>query len=330
MTSTMRQVVHRRTGDPATVVEVAEVPVPGPGDGELLVRLEAAPINPAELLMFEGRYGYGVSRPRLPRRAGIEGVGVVVGGATDLVPPGTRVALLGVPGLWSDFMVVPAGAAFPLPADGDPLQQAMGLLNPQAVLMLLEDHRTLAPGDAVVQNAANSAFGRVLDAVGARRGLTVVNVVRSATAAASLGDRARGPVLVDGEDLADRVRAAVEGRPVRLAVDAVAGEATDRLARCLDADGVVALYGLLSGRPAVIDPALVVFHGVRLEGYWTPRSRAARTPEQRRRVLREAYEVFRSGAFVVPVEATYGLADVAEALRHAGRGGRTGKVLLTR
>jgi NADPH:quinone reductase-like Zn-dependent oxidoreductase len=326
----MRQVVQRRTGVPAEVVEIDEVPVPEPGPGELLVSLDAAPVNPAELLMFEGSYGYGPTRPALPRKAGIEGVGTVVGGATDRVPEGTPVALRGVSGLWSDFMVIPADSALVLPADADRHQLSMGLVNPMAVLLLLEDHVALSAGDVVVQNAANSGFGRVLDAIGARRGLTVVNVVRSQAAADSLAGSAQGAVLVDGPDLQQQVAEATGGRLARLAVDAVGGSATNRLAHCLQTGGVVSLYGLLSGEPAVVDLDVVIFNDVRLEGYWTPRSLGRRTPEEVQRVLADALELLGSGAFHVPVEATYALSDVAEALRHAGRGGRSGKVLLTR
>jgi NADPH:quinone reductase-like Zn-dependent oxidoreductase len=326
----MRQVVQRRTGVPVEVVEIDEVPVPEPGPGELLVSLDAAPVNPAELLMFEGAYGYGTSRPTLPRKAGIEGVGTVVGGATDLVAEGTPVALRGVAGLWSDYMVIPAESAFVLPADADRHQLSMGLVNPMAVALLLEDHVALTAGDVVVQNAANSGFGRVLDAIAARRGLTVVNVVRSQAAADSLAGSATGAVVVDGPDLPDQVAERTGGRLAALAVDAVGGSATNRLARCLGTGGVVSLYGLLSREPAVIDLELVVFNDVRLEGYWTPRSMGRRTPEERQRVLAEALDLLSSRAVHVPVEAIYGLSDVVAALRHAGRGGRTGKVLLTR
>jgi trans-2-enoyl-CoA reductase len=199
-----------------------------------------------------------------------------------------------------------------------------------AVALLLEDHVALTAGDVVVQNAANSGFGRVLDAIAARRGLTVVNVVRSQAAADSLAGSATGAVVVDGPDLPDQVAERTGGRLAALAVDAVGGSATNRLARCLGTGGVVSLYGLLSREPAVIDLELVVFNDVRLEGYWTPRSMGRRTPEERQRVLAEALDLLSSRAVHVPVEAIYGLSDVVAALRHAGRGGRTGKVLLTR
>ncbi|TQS46135.1 zinc-dependent alcohol dehydrogenase family protein [Cryptosporangium phraense] len=324
----MRQVVQRRTGVPWEVAEVDHVPVPQPGPGEVLIKLVAAPINPAELLMFEGRYGYGETVPPLPRKAGIEGVGEVAGGATDVLPLGTPVALLGVDGLWSDYCVLPAAAALTLPADVDRYQLAMGLVNPQAVLLLLEDHVPLGPGDWIVQNAANSAFGRILDAIAYRRGHRVVNVVRSEKAAASLRE-ARGPVVVDGPDLTERVLDATGGARPRLAVDAVGGAATGRLGHTLEPGGVISNYGLLSGEPCQVDAELIVFHGVRLEGYWTPRSMAARSDEQRAAVFKDAFELLATGAFDVPVEATYSLDDVAEALRHSARGGRAGKILVT-
>jgi mitochondrial enoyl-[acyl-carrier protein] reductase / trans-2-enoyl-CoA reductase len=330
VTATMRQVVQRRTGVPADVVEVDEVPVPEPGPGELLVSLDAAPVNPAELLMFEGAYGYGETRPALPRKAGIEGVGTVVGGATDRVPAGTPVALRGVAGLWSDYVVIPADSAFVLPANADRHQLSMGLVNPQAALLILEDHVALTQGDVVVQNAANSGFGRVLDAIAARRGLTVVNVVRSQEAADSLVGSATGAVVIDGPDLQEQVADRTGGRLASLAIDAVGGSATNRMAHCVNTGGVVSLYGLLSGEPAVIDLDVVIFNDVRLEGYWTPRSVARRTREQMQQVFDEAFELLSAGAFHVPVEATYGLSDVAAALRHAAQGGRRGKVLLTR
>jgi NADPH:quinone reductase-like Zn-dependent oxidoreductase len=206
----------------------------------------------------------------------------------------------------------------------------MGLVNPQAALLILEDHVTLTDGDVVVQNAANSGFGRVLDAIAARRGLDLVNVVRSQAAADSIAGSAKGAVVIDGPDLQEQVADRTGGRLARLAIDAVGGSATNRMAHCVDTGGVVSLYGLLSGEPAVIDLELVIFNDVRLEGYWTPRSMGRRTQEQVQRVLAEAFDMLKSGAFHVPVEATYGLSDVAAALRHAGRGGRRGKVLLTR
>jgi NADPH:quinone reductase-like Zn-dependent oxidoreductase len=326
----IRQVVHRRFGQPSLVAEIDTVTLPELGPTDVLVDLAYAPIHPAELLMFTGRYGHGPTRPVLPRRAGIEGVGLVSGGATELLPLGTPVALVGIDGVWSDQFVLPAAQAIALP-DSVPLKQlSMALANPQSVLLILEDFVELKPGDWVIQNAANSGFGRILRAVCAQRQIAVVNVVRSAAAAEQLLRAGVGDVLIDGPDLASEVAALTGGNPPVFAVDAVGGAATNRLAGCLASGGVVANYGLLSGKPCELDSELCVFNDVRLAGFWTPRSLLRRTPQARAEVTRRAVNLLNDGAFEVPVEQTYGLADIAAALDHSDRPGRSGKILLTR
>lgn len=327
MTATSRQVLHRQFGAPAAVAEIQEVTTPKVGRGQVLVALEVAPINPAELLMFEGTYGYGPSIPQLPRLAGIEGVGRVIQGSPDC-PAGTLVGLLG--GVWRDFFVLPEENLIVLPQDIPIEQLALGMLNAQTALLLLEDFVNLSSGDWLVQNAANSAVGRVLDGIATRRGVQVVNVVRSEAAASELRKSTSSPVLTDGSDLPQRVTDLTGRGGARLAIDAIGGQATNRLARSLTEEGTVVNYGLLSGEACALDPALCIFHGVTLKGFWLPRSLATRTPQHRSAVMAETIALIQGGAFAIPVEATYPLDQVQIALKHAARAGRHGKVLLTR
>ncbi|MHB1592926.1 MAG: zinc-dependent alcohol dehydrogenase family protein [Streptosporangiaceae bacterium] len=328
MTATMRRVVQRRYAPPAEAVDIDEVPAPAPGPGEVLVTLEAAPVNPAELLMLEGKYGYGPSVPALPRAAGIEGVGRVVTG-TAHCPAGALVALLGG-GVWSELIVLPEDGLVRLPDHVPAEQLALGILNAQTALLLLGDYPAVGPGDWIVQNAGNSAVARTLDAVASRRGIRMINVVRTETAAVDVRAGTSSPVLLDGPDLPGRVAALAGGDRVPLAVDAVGGDATGRLARCLSAGGTVVSYGLQSGRPCELDPALAIFHSVTLTGFWVPRSFASRSPDQARAVLADALSLIAMQAFTIPVEAAYPIAEVRAALEHAARSGRRGKVLLTR
>lgn len=326
MTVVTHRVVQRRYGPPASAVDVDQIPAPVPGPGEVLVALEAAPVNPAELLMLEGKYGYGPSVPPLPRPAGIEGVGRVVGGTTRC-PEGTLVALLG--GSWRELAVLPEDEVIPLPDHVQVDQLALGILNAQTALLLLGDFPQVQTGDWIVQNAGNSAVARALDAVAAQRGIRVINVVRTEEAAASVRSGTSSPVLVDAEDLSERTGELTARGQVPLAVDAVGGSATGRLARCLSPGGTVVSYGLLSGRPCELDPALAIFHGVSLSGFWVPRSLAARGPDEAKAVLAEALTLIAGQAFTIPVEATYPLTEVRAALEHAARPGRRGKILLT-
>ena len=326
MIDVRRVIQHSAADEPDVTVERVQIAEPGPR--EVLVQLAYAPIHPAELLMLQGRYGHGDTKPTLPRNAGIEGVGVVVGGATGELALGTPVTLIGIDGVWSDYFVLPVDGLLSLPADGDLQQLSMAVANPLSALLLLSDFVDLHAGDWVIQNAGNSAFGRIVEAVCADRGINVVNVVRSAAAAEQIpGARV---VEIAGPDLPERVRAHAGRRLPQLGVDAIGGPATAELARCLASGGVIACYGLLSGQPCELPVELCVFHDIRLAGFLTQRSMARRTPEQQVAVRDEAVRLVTGATAYLPVEQVYPLDEVAKAVEHAGRPGRAGKILLSR
>jgi NADPH:quinone reductase-like Zn-dependent oxidoreductase len=329
MDAVSRRARQLAVGDPASVVALEQVPVPVPTDGEIVVELVAAPINPAEILMLQGAYGYGPTVPPLPRDLGIEGVGRVVGGATEIVPVGTLVSLIGAGGIFGDYTVLPAGAVVRVPEDIDAEMFALTFVNIQSVLLMLTGW-DLAPGTWVIQNAANSGYGRLLDAVAEQRGIHVVNVVRSASAREEIVGTARGPVVVDGDDLCAAVLAATGGQHPRVAVDAIGGGATGRLAETLEKGGLVVMYGLLSGESPRVDTRLIVFHGIRLEGFWMPHAIAAAAPDVRATLVADAVDVMRTADVTVPVVSRYPLSEVGAAIAHAARGARGGKVLVTR
>lgn len=323
-----RIVVQHALGDPAQALRIEREAVPEPGPGEVLVELVLAPINPAELLMLRGQYGYWDTVPPVPRRTGVEGVGRVVGGAVDVVPEGTEVLLSGLPPVMADYRVAPADRLVALPPGAEAEQAAVSFINLQCVLLNLR-HPSLQREGWLIQNAANSAYGRAVDKVAHRKGYRVVNVVRSEQAAAELADAA-GPVVVDGPDLRERVLEQTAGAEPTLALDAVAGASTGRLADTLAAGSTVLTYGLLSGQPCSVDTRLVVFRGITLAGFWLPQARAETPSELLGQISREALDLAAEGVAAVPVAARYGLDDAVRAFEHADRSGRNGKIVVVR
>lgn len=322
-----------RFGDPAEVLEVVDGgPAPAPGPGEARLRFVAAPVNPSDLLTVRGRYG---TRPELPATPGYEGVGRVdaVGEGVAHLAPGDRVLLTAVRGTWRSSATVPAARLFPLPA-ADPLQLAMLTANPLTAILMLERFVALAEGDWVIQNAANSGVGFAVLAAARERGLRTVNVVRRAEVGEELRAHGADLVVVDAPDLAPRVRDALDGAgaaprtAVRLALDAVGGQATARLARCVADGGAVVSYGSLSEEPCVVDARETIFRDVSLRGFWLTRWIAGAAPGELARVFGAAGRMVAEGRLRVPVEATYPLSRAREACAHAGRAGRGGKVLL--
>src|SRR5829696_1886890 len=93
MQVTMKALQIKTFGKPTMVPELIESDPPEPATGQVLVALEAAPINPSDLLLIRGRYGH---RPALPAALGTEGVGRIVslGSAVDPVRMGERVLIL--------------------------------------------------------------------------------------------------------------------------------------------------------------------------------------------------------------------------------------------
>lgn len=327
----IKAVRYSQFGKAHEVAELIDLPDPGPpGAGEVRVDVEASPINPADLLQFEGKYG--AAPPPLPVMAGGEGVGIVraVGAGVTHLKPGDRVLLLFAGrGNWRTALNAKAAKLFALPA-ADPLQLAMLTVNPPTALLMLERFAKLAPGDWVLQNAANSGVGHNVIVLARRRGLRSINVVRRASLVAELKALGADEVLLDGPDLPARV-AAVTGAAhlPRLAIDAVAGGATGRLARCLGEGGVVVNYGMLSDHPCEMPPGDVVFRDISLRGFWLARWFATVTPEEMRETYGQLVSLIADGTIHVAVEATYPLTQAREALAHAAREGRRGKVLIT-
>lgn len=325
----MKVMQFSRFGIPHEVVELVEVDAPGaPGPGRVNVQVLASPINPADLLNMEGRYG--AEQPPLPMTQGAEGVGRVtaVGEGVDNVKVGDLVTPP-ARGLWREQVQGPARGLVPLPAEADLLQLAMLRANPATAWLMLTKYVTLEAGDFVIQNAANSAVGRHLIRLARASGWKSVNVVRRPELVAELTELGADVVLVDGPDLAERVAEATGGNLPKLAIDAIGGSAVQRLAQATADRGTVVNYGLLSGEPLMIDARETVFRDITVRGFWLAPWFTEATPQEIGETYRFLSEKVVSGDLFVPVEATYDLSQVADALRHAAREGRDGKIIIT-
>jgi trans-2-enoyl-CoA reductase len=324
----MKIVQFKSFGKGHEVASVVEVDDPGaPGEGEVLVDVEAFPINPVDLLTLAGTYA---SRPGLPAVPGSEGLGrvVMVGAGVTHVAPGDRVLLMGREN-WMQRKRLKAGEILPIGVDADPLQLSMLKINPATALLMLKRYRRLGTGDWLIQNAANSGVGTVLIRLANADGVRSVNVVRRNELVAPLKSLGADVVLVDGPDLAARVREATQRADIALGIDAVAGHATGRMAECLAEGGVVVNYGLLSGEPCAIDPHQVVFRQISLTGFWLVKHLGAMSNQERVVMYSDLGARVASKALEVEIAAVYGIDDIKAALEHAAREARGGKVLVT-
>jgi NADPH:quinone reductase-like Zn-dependent oxidoreductase len=150
----MRRLQLIAHGEPSDVVELNTVSDPDPGPEEVLVSMEAAPLNPSDFLLIRGRYGV---RPAFPFSVGAEGVGRVtrIGSKVDVAFQGKRVLILPTyeQGTWADQVLVSVRNIVPISDEADPLQLAMIGINPATAYLLLNRYVSLMPGDWIGQTA---------------------------------------------------------------------------------------------------------------------------------------------------------------------------------
>jgi NADPH:quinone reductase-like Zn-dependent oxidoreductase len=325
----MKTVIHERFGAPRDVLRIIDAPPEQPAADEVVVRMEAAAMHIADLRTIEGAGDFQFPLPRTP---GFEGIGriVRVGTGVTQYKVGDRVVPPLASGTFREEVRGKAAGCMPAP-EGDAVQLSLLTVNGPTAEVLLEDFAALAPGDWLIQNAANSSCGRYLIRLARIKGVRTVNVVRRAEMVDELRELGGDVVLVDGPDLAARVAAAVGGAPVKVGIDAVAGAATQRIAECLAPGSTVASYGSMSGEPCHLDFYLMFRRDIRLVGVAFVRQFERRTHEQVRDMYARLARHMASGELRAKIAGVYPLERVVDACERAGRTGaeRDGKVVIS-
>jgi NADPH:quinone reductase-like Zn-dependent oxidoreductase len=306
-------------GDPSAVVELVEFPdVGAPGPDEVVIDVEAAPVEPTDLYIIRGIYGV---LPPLPSLLGAQGVGRVsaVGRDVKHLKEGDRtlVPLLG--NAWVDRVKTSAPWLRPLP-DGDLNQLSMLGINPPTAYLLLTEFVQLKPGDWVIVNAANSGVGRSVIAIAKTRSIKTVNVVRRPEPVDELRALGGDIVLVDGPDLPQRIAAATGQASVALALDGVGGPATQQLLDAVEKYGTVVAWSGMSSEPAPVSTISLLFKGQSIRSFWIVNWLQAQTRfDKITAIYEELAPMVASGMLAFPVAGEFSLEQYPEALAVAAK-----------
>ena len=255
----------------ANVFSVETVPKPEPATGEVLIRVEASPINPSDIVFLKGLYG---TKKPLPAIAGLEGSGVVVssgGGILGWSLVGKRVAFTAERGggTWAEFITVPAKVCVKLPQDIPFTLGCCMFCNPFTV-MLFADKIREGKHQAIIQTAACSAIGKMLIRYCMQENVTTINIVRRPEQVEAL--RALGAIhILDSseENFQEELKKLSVNLNATAAFDCVSGEMTGILVNNMCENSVVYVYGSLSNQPVQgINPAAIIFSNKRVEGLW--------------------------------------------------------------
>ena len=318
----MQAIQLTKYGEPEENLRLAEIAeADHPKSGQILIRVEYAPINDNDILLARGLY---TIHPNLPSVVGNEGAGKVlaIGDGVQNVKTGDRVVIPYGVFSWAEKVLAPADKAIVLPAEIDPQQASMLSINPPAAAMLLEDFVSLKPGDWVVQNAANSGVGRSVIAFAKQKGVRTINLVRRPELIQELKDIGADVVLLAGSNAAAEVNRATGGAPVRLALDGVGADATGTLLDIVGWEAKIVGYAFPTREPVRFNPFVLIAKRASIHPFFMHYpDNLSKIPEK----IRSAAELVANGQLRLPIAAVYPVRRFREALRHALSGG---KVLL--
>jgi NADPH:quinone reductase-like Zn-dependent oxidoreductase len=253
-------------------LRVTQKPTPQPGPGQVLVRIEAAPCNPSDLVFMQGIYGVKKALPAVP---GWEGAGTVVasgGGMMGNWLNGKRVACGGqsdADGTWAEYFLADVKGCVPLRKGVSFDQGATLIINPLTAWAMVD---TAKKGGhrAIVQTAAASQLGRMVVRLAKDAGMPLINVVRRKAQEDVL--KSLGAEVVLNSESADfeiQLRAECHRLNATMAFDAVCGEMTGRIFGAMAPGATVLVYGVLSFEPASgLDGRDMIFGRKRVEGFW--------------------------------------------------------------
>ena len=267
--STMKAVFLEKQGGPLVVKDV-DVPVPGPG--EVLIKVAAAPINPSDIAMLKHAYAEHDLATFIP---GLEGSGTVVAAGKGLLPRlwmGKRVtcsAKHSSSGTWAEYMVTAAGMCFPLKRKVSDEQGSMSLVNPLTALAFFEIVKKNGH-KALINNAAASSLGRMVELLGEKHRIPVINIVRSQKQVEMLADMGSRYVLNSSDaGFFDNLGALSHQLKASVLFDSVCSKQLTTIIEALPYGSSVYIYGNLSGEEQImVNPRSLIDNDITISGFY--------------------------------------------------------------
>ena len=233
-------------------------------ENEILIEVICFPINPADILLVEGKYA---NKPKLPSLIGAECIAKVkkVGNNIRKFKLGDIVLPL-VRDNWVEEKVVKENEIIKLPNNIDTKQACMLKVNPATAYLMLNNYVKIKQGDFIIQNASNSSVGNYIIQLAKLYDIKTINLVRRKEVISTLKDY--GADYVFKLNLNQKEESFIKNSNPKLFIDAVAGEHVNTIASLLTDNSTIINYGLLSGENIQLDPHNTIFKNIILKGFW--------------------------------------------------------------
>ena len=246
--------IHRVCGP--EVLELEDVPDPQPGEGQAVVRVEAAGVNYVDVYFRTGLY----KAPALPFVPGQEAAGTVVavGPGVAEVAVGDRVAYVAIPGSYAELAAVPAARLVKLPAGVTPRQAAAAMLQGITAQFLATSTYPLQPGDVCIVHAAAGGVGQLLCQIAKLRGARVFGTVSTEEKARIAREAGADEVILySQQDFSAEAKRLNGGKGVQVIYDGVGRSTFEKGLDTLAPRGLMVLFGQASGPVPPFDPSLL-------------------------------------------------------------------------
>ena len=327
-----RAITYASAGEPADVLEAAEIPdPPTPGPGQIQVEVRAFPIHPGDLVGVS----FGPPHPGQRTVAGLEATGVVVatGPGVDAPTVGTRVTVFPNPGSWAQRINVAVDLAVPVPDSVSDGVAAQMVCNPLTALLLYraaQQHFSVGFDGIIINNAANSSVGRLFTASADHHQIATISVVRSADRAHELAARYPNVPVVstDSPDWVQQIRTIAHGRPIPVALDPVGGTIAGHLISLLSFGGTLITYAAIAQENIPLHASAVVGREIGIRGLTIGRWLSGVAPERRASDIAGVTAIAVALSAEFDIAGTYMLDQIADAVQHVARPGKIGTVIV--
>jgi NADPH2:quinone reductase len=240
----MKAIQIRATGGPE-VLQLAELPIPEPGPGQVLIRVEAIGVNFIEIYFRKGVY-----KATLPLTPGSEASGTVekLGPGVTGFAEGDAVASTSVQGSYAEYALVPAAQLVKVPAGLSLEKAAAAMLQGMTAHYLACSTFPLKAGDTALVHAGAGGVGLLLTQIATRLGARVITTVSTREKAELSRDAgATDVILYTEQDFEEEVKRLTGGKGVDVVYDSVGKTTFDKSLNCLRPRGLLALFGASSG-----------------------------------------------------------------------------------
>ena len=240
----MKAIQIRETGGPE-VLQLVELPIPAPGPGQVLIRVESIGMNFIEIYFRKGQY-----KATLPMTPGSEAAGTVeeCGPGVNGFKPGDHVASTGVLGSYAEYALVPAAQLVKVPEGLTPEKAAASMLQGMTAHYLAYSIFPLKAGDTCLVHAGAGGVGLLLTQMAARIGARVITTVSTEEKAELSREAGAHDVIVySKQDFVAEVKRLTSNKGVDVVYDSVGKTTFEGSLNSLRPRGLLALFGGSSG-----------------------------------------------------------------------------------